>query len=108
MITVLGMVFERHGKEFPVVSGGFQPVPIRPSPATTADPCNNVALCRNCAGDMAQSVCDTGQRYLARGARIRTRQYGGPQRIRPADRIALSRPPLTEPAQRGAEQRAAR
>src|SRR5208283_3957094 len=43
MITVLGMVFERHGKEFPVVSGGFQPVPIRPSPATTADPCNNVS-----------------------------------------------------------------
>ena len=42
MMTVLGMVFERHGEEFPVVRGGFQPVPIGPSPATTADPCNNV------------------------------------------------------------------
>jgi len=29
-MTALGMVFERHREEFPVVSGGFQPVPIGP------------------------------------------------------------------------------
>jgi transposase len=33
MMTVFGMVFERHGPEFPVVNGR-QPGPVRPSPAT--------------------------------------------------------------------------
>jgi hypothetical protein len=33
MMTVFGMVVERHGSEFPVVNGR-QPGPVSPSPAT--------------------------------------------------------------------------
>jgi hypothetical protein len=41
MMTVFGMVFERHGREFPVVNGD-QPGLGRPLPATATDPCNGV------------------------------------------------------------------
>ena len=40
-MTVFGMVFERHGRELPVVNGD-QPGLGRPLPATATDPCNGV------------------------------------------------------------------
>jgi hypothetical protein len=41
MMTVFGMVFERHGREFPVVNGAS--LPGRALRGNPADPCNNVS-----------------------------------------------------------------
>ena len=46
MMTVFGMVFERHGGEFPVVNGAS--LPGQALAGNPADPCNNVIQARRC------------------------------------------------------------
>ena len=42
MMTMLGVMLERHGRQLPVVNGGSA-YPIKPAPAIKADPCNKAA-----------------------------------------------------------------